>query len=36
MIKVNKKMLEIFLNIMDDYNEFIFGNKNEIKKRKNR
>ena len=31
MIKVNNKMLNKFLNIMDDYGEFIFGTKKEIK-----
>jgi hypothetical protein len=32
MIKVNNKMLKRFLEIMDDYNEFLFGSDNEIKK----
>jgi len=32
MIKVNNKMLEKFLAIMDNYDEFIFGTKEEIKK----
>lgn len=31
-IKVNKKMLERFLQIMDDYGEFVFGDEKEIKK----
>lgn len=31
-IKVNNKMLERFLQIMDDYGEFVFGTKQEIKK----
>ena len=31
MIKVNNKMLQIFLQIMDDYDEFLFGNDDEIK-----
>jgi len=31
MIKVNNKMLERFLNIMDQYNEFVFGTEKEIK-----
>lgn len=32
MIKVNNKMLEEFLYIMEDYGEFVFGSKKEIKK----
>jgi hypothetical protein len=32
MIKVNKKMLERFLAIMDNYDEFVFGTKEQIKK----
>ena len=32
MIKVNDKMLEKFYNIMDDYNEFIFGDDEEIRR----
>ena len=32
MIKVNNKMLEEFLNIMEDYGEFVFGTEEEIKK----
>ena len=31
MIKVNNNMLKTFLNIMDDYNEFVFGDDAEIK-----
>lgn len=31
MIKVNKKMLERFLQIMDEYGEFVFGEKQFIK-----
>ena len=31
MIKVNKKMLKRFLQIMDDYGEFVFGDDKEIK-----
>lgn len=31
-IKVNNKMLDTFLQIMDDYGEFVFGTKTEIKK----
>lgn len=31
-IKVNNKMLEDFLEIMDNYGEFVFGEKEEIKK----
>lgn len=32
MIKVNKKMLERFLEIMDSYGEFVFGTEKEIQK----
>lgn len=32
MIKVNNKMLEEFINIMEDYGEFLFGSKKDIKK----
>ena len=32
MIKVNNKMLKRFLEIMEDYNEFVFGTDKEIKK----
>ena len=32
MIKVNKKMLERFLEIMEDYNEFVFGEEDYIKR----
>lgn len=32
MIKVNNKMLEKFLEIMDDYGEFVFGNKTYLRK----
>lgn len=32
MIKVNKTMLKRFLEIMNDYNEFIFGTDKEIQK----
>lgn len=32
MIKVNNKMLERFLEIMEDYGEFVFGTKKDIKK----
>lgn len=32
MIKVNKKMLERFLEIMDDYGEFVFGEEDYLKK----
>ena len=32
MIKVNKKMLSRFLEIMDDYGEFVFGDEKDIKK----
>ena len=31
MIKVNKKMLDRFLEIMEQYGEFVFGNNEEIK-----
>lgn len=31
-IKVNKKMLERFLQIMDDYGEFVFGDTDYIQK----
>lgn len=31
-IKVNKKMLERFLQIMDDYGEFVFGEEDYIQK----
>lgn len=31
-IKVNKKMLDRFLEIMDDYREFVFGDENYIQK----
>lgn len=31
MIKVNKKMYDKFMQIMDDYGEFIFGDDEEIK-----
>ena len=31
MVKVNDKMLKRFLEIMDDYGEFVFGNEEEIK-----
>ena len=30
-IKVNNKMLEKFLNVMDEYGEFVFGDEEEIK-----
>lgn len=30
-IKVNNKMLEEFLDIMDSYNEFLFGDEKQIK-----
>lgn len=30
-IKVNNKMLEKFLNVMDEYGEFVFGDEKEIK-----
>lgn len=32
MIKVNKKMVDRFLEIMDDYNEFVFGTTKQIQK----
>ena len=32
MIKVNKKMLDRFLEIMDDYGEFVFGDDDYLKK----
>lgn len=32
MIKVNKKMVERFLDIMEDYGEFVFGDYEYIKK----
>lgn len=32
MIKVTNKMLNRFLEIMDDYGEFVFGDKKQIKK----
>ena len=31
-VKVNNKMLKKFLEIMEDYNEFVFGTDQEIKK----
>lgn len=31
MIKVNKKMLKEFLEIMDEYDEFVFGDEDMIK-----
>ena len=31
MIKVNKKMLDRFLDIMEQYGEFVFGDNKEIK-----
>ena len=31
MIKVDNKILKRFLEIMDDYGEFVFGNAEEIK-----
>ena len=31
MIKVNKKMLERFYEIMDEYGEFLFGDDEEIR-----
>lgn len=31
-IKVNNKMLERFLEIMNDWGEFVFGEEQEIKK----
>lgn len=30
-MKVNKKMLKRFLEIMDDYGEFVFGDEKQIK-----
>lgn len=30
-IKVNKKILNEFLNLMDDFGEFVFGTDKEIK-----
>lgn len=30
MIKVNKKMLNKFLQIMDDYGEFVFGDEKQL------
>lgn len=30
-IKVNNKMLERFLEVMDEYGEFVFGDEKEIK-----
>ena len=32
MIKVNKKMLERFLEIMDNYGEFVFGSDKDIQR----
>lgn len=32
MIKVNKKMYERFIQIMDDYGEFLFGTDEDIKR----
>lgn len=32
MIKVNNKMLKRFLDIMDNYGEFVFGEDNYLKK----
>ena len=32
MIKVSKKMLKTFLEIMNDYGEFIFGTEKEIQR----
>lgn len=32
MIKVNNKMLKEFLDIMEDFGEFVFGTEKEIKK----
>lgn len=32
MIKVSKEMLTRFLEIMDDYGEFVFGDKKQIKR----
>ena len=31
-IKVNKEMLDTFLEIMDDYGEYVFGNKTYLRK----
>ena len=31
MIKVNNKILKRFLEIMDDYGEFVFGDEKQIK-----
>ena len=31
-MKVNNKMLKEFLDIMEDYNEFVFGTEEDIKK----
>ena len=31
-IKVNNKMLDRFLAIMDDYDEFVFGDRDYLKK----
>lgn len=31
MIKVDNKMLERFMEIMEDYNEFLFGTEKEIR-----
>lgn len=31
-MKVNNKMLNEFLDIMEDYNEFVFGTEEEIKR----
>ena len=31
-MKVNNKMLNDFLDIMEDYNEFVFGSEEDIKK----
>lgn len=31
-MKVNNKMLYEFLDIMEDYNEFVYGTEEEIKK----
>ena len=31
MIKVNKKMMNRFLEIMDEYNEFVFGDDDYLK-----
>lgn len=32
MIKVNNKMLKEFLDIMEDFGEFVFGTEEEIKR----